>query len=73
MRDLLRKGYTVYINKKDESIKGVGLKKLENGKGITTYELDESKIKALGEFPGLAKRFDEGDTLQMTREYTTTG
>lgn len=73
MRNLLRNGYTVYINKKEDKINGIGLKKGENGQGIITSELDSAKIKVLGKFPGIDKKLSSGETLQISRNYEQMG
>lgn len=72
MRDLLKNGYTVYISKEKNKIKGLGLKK-ENGKGITPYEIEEDKIKVLGQMPGINNKLDKGETLLISRDYDKAG
>lgn len=73
MRDLLIDGYTIYISKTKDDIQGIGLKKMENGKGLSFYELDAARLKVLGELPGINERLVKGETLQVSRNHENKG
>lgn len=73
MRDLLNKGYTIFISEENGKINGIALKKLDNGNGIITQELDGDRIKVLGELPSLGKKLEDGEKLQIYKSYEETG
>lgn len=73
MRDLIKKGYTIYISKQKDRILGIGIKKQENGKGITIYEIEEDKLKALEQLSGINSKLNAGETLLISSDYDKVG
>lgn len=73
MRDLLKKGYTLYISKSKNNVTGIGLKKLDDGRGITMCQIDKDKANVLDQMPGISSKLNEGETLLISRDFDQPG